>query len=240
MPKGAAQLALFADLPPPARQRKSATRTRYIFALWPSDSTRQRLAQTAATIPPGSARSSRIKPERYHLTLAFLGPLQTAQLNAALKAGSTVDAAAFALTLDRVGYFENAGVAWIGPQQVPPGLLRLKAELDRELLHLGLPVERGSFAPHVSCLRGLDDAPDADAPRIDWLVDEFVLMRSAKRDGISVYQRLGRWPLRAALIALSSMTTPDATIDFSMNPSMNPTIAPSNSPSITPGADPSV
>gem|GEM_PF-263881 len=195
MPKAAEQLALFADLPPAARLRKSAVRARFFFALWPGDWLRSQLVQAAASIPPGSARVQRIRPERYHLTLAFLGPLQSQQIEAAQKAAGAVRLAAFRLPLDRVGFFSNSGIAWIGAEKPPPELMRLKAELDRELLHLGLPVERGAFQPHVSCLRGLDTAPDAPAFNLTWPVDEFVLMRSSSRDGVTMYKRIGRWKL---------------------------------------------
>jgi 2'-5' RNA ligase len=195
MPKAAEQLALFADLPPAARLRKSAARARFFFALWPGDWLRSQLAQTATSIPPGSARVLRIRPERYHLTLAFLGPLQSQQIESAQKAASAVRLAAFRLQLDRVGFFSNSGIAWIGAETPPPELMRLKAELDRELLHLGLPIERGIFQPHVSCLRGLDTAADAPAFSLTWPVDEFVLMRSSSREGITTYKRIGRWKL---------------------------------------------
>ncbi|MDB5987493.1 MAG: 2-5 ligase [Nevskia sp.] len=209
MPKAAEQLALFADLPPAARQRKSAVRARFFFALWPGELVRTQLNAAAATIPPGSARALRVKPERYHLTLAFLGALQPQQVEAAQKAGSAVAAAAFRLQLDTVGYFSGPRLAWIGPQAAPSELLRLKAELDRELLHLGLPVERNQFQPHVSCLRGLDDAPDAPSVSISWPIDEFVLMRSAIKDGVTIYKRIGRWRMAARSGSVPTAALPE-------------------------------
>lgn len=194
-----AQLALFPELPAAARQRRTAPRTRYFFALWPDEKLRAALAAVAAAIPPGAAaRAYRVRPERYHLTLAFLGPLSALQIEAAQKAGAAVRGRAFGLRLDRVGYFDSAHLAWIGPQVPPPELLRLKAALDRELLHLQLPVERAAFAPHLTCLRGLDDAPDPPAVALDWPVSGFALVRSTVGGAASSYRLLGRWNLDPA------------------------------------------
>jgi 2'-5' RNA ligase len=167
------------------------------FALWPPDAVREELARVASVVPPGSAaRAHRVKPERFHLTLAFLGEIDKAQADAAMQAASSVVAAPFDLVFDTVGHFARAGVAWLGPHELCSGLAQLKAELDRELLRFGLPVESGAYTPHLTCLRGVRDAPDALPFRIDWPVAEFVLVRSVVKAGVSGYEVVRRWPLR--------------------------------------------
>ena len=198
MSKGGSQLALFSDLPEGARRRRSV-RARMFFALWPGEDLRQALAATAGHIPPGdAARSYRVKPERYHLTLAFLGLLEPSQVEAAQRAAAEVRARPFRLRLDQVGHFEGPNVVWIGPQVLPAELAQLKAELDRELLRFGLPVAGGPFIPHISCLRGVREAPDAQAPDIEWQVGEFVLVKSVLKPGASQYKVVGKWTLSPA------------------------------------------
>lgn len=190
------QLALFPDLPDAARLRPS--RSRLFFALWPDAALRARLAAAAALIPPGgNAATYRVRPERYHLTLAFLGELDKRQVEAAQRAGDAVRAEAFSIRLDRIGHFAGANVAWIGPALTAPGLARLKAALDRELLHYRLPVDSAPFVPHLSCLRRIREPPDAPEPALDWAIDGFVLVRSARdRSGRPAgYKVLRRWPL---------------------------------------------
>lgn len=188
------QLALFPELPAEVIRRRR--RARLFFALWPEARIRAELARAAALIPPGDAPNAwRVRPERYHLTLAFLGELPAPGIEAALEAGDAVSAAGFSLKLDRVGHFVGANVVWIGPSECPPSLTALKAALDRELLHRQLPVGTAPFVPHLTSVRGVRDAPDAPAPDIDWPVREFALIRNSSASGRSRYTVLRRWPL---------------------------------------------
>jgi 2'-5' RNA ligase len=159
-------------------------------------SVRAEIARAAALIPPGDAPNAwRVKPERLHLTLEFLGELDGPRIEAALRAGDAVKAASFILRLDTIGHFTGANVAWIGPLRCPPSLAALKAALDRELLHQALPVSTTAFVPHVTSVRGIREAPDAPVPAIDWPVREFVLIRNSSASGRSRYTVLRRWPL---------------------------------------------
>ncbi|MDI3258565.1 MAG: RNA 2',3'-cyclic phosphodiesterase [Sinobacteraceae bacterium] len=194
MGKSAAQLSLFPELPEGARRRRPA-RVRAFFALWPDEPLREGLARTAALIPPGAARASRVRPERYHLTLSFLGMLEPAQIEAAQRAASQVRAASFRLVLDTVGHIAGPNVVWIGPGARCPPLAALKAELDRELLRYNLPVASSPFLPHITCLRGVREPPDPPPVHLDWPVREFVLVKSVLKPGNSYYKVIARWPL---------------------------------------------
>ena len=195
MSKGGSQLTLFPE-PITAARRSRVARTRMFFALWPDESVRLALARAAMVIPPGdAARASWVRTERYHLTLAFLGEIEPRQAEAAERAAADVRVRPFRLQLDTVGHFEGPNVVWIGPQSLPPELTQLKAELDRELLRFGLPVVAGKFTPHITCMRGVREAPDASPVRIDWAVSEFVLVKSVLKPGMSRYKIVKRWPL---------------------------------------------
>lgn len=196
MSKGGSQLTLFPE-PITGARRSRVARTRMFFALWPDESVRLALARAAMVIPPGdAARASWVRTERYHLTLAFLGEIEPRQAEAAERAASEIRVRPFRLRLDTVGHFEGPNVVWIGPQGLPAELTQLKAELDRELLRFGLPVVAGKFTPHVTCMRGVREAPDAPPVRIDWTVSEFVLVKSVLKPGMSRYKIVQRWPLR--------------------------------------------
>jgi 2'-5' RNA ligase len=196
--KGGSQLTLFPE-PVTTARRQRVARARMFFALWPDESVRLALARAAMVIPPGdAARASWVRTERYHLTLAFLGEIEPQQAEAAERAAAEVRARAFRLRLDTVGHFEGPNVVWIGPQALPPELTQLKAELDRELLRFGLPLLAGKFTPHITCMRGVREAPDAPPPQIDWAVQEFVLVKSVLKPGMSRYKIVRRWPLAAS------------------------------------------
>lgn len=190
------QLGLFGDDGGTPRGR-AASRSRLFFALDPPRDVREQIAAVVARMTPGGAgRARRVQPGRLHLTLAFLGDMNRAQQDAAILAADRVEATSFTLVLDRVGYFPGAHVAWIGPSQIPAGLARLKAELDRELLRFCLPVEPQAYQPHVTSLRSVRDVPKLEPFRIEWTACQFALMRSPRDPEADSYEPLNRWPLQ--------------------------------------------
>lgn len=198
MKKGGSQMTLFAE-PLGESGRRRVPTARMFFALWPDERVRMELGRAALQFPPGdAARATWVRTERYHLTLAFLGEIEPRQAEAAERAASHIHVQPFRLNLDTVGHFEGPRVVWIGPQTLPPELTQLKAELDRELLRYGLPVLPGKFTPHITCMRGVPEAPDVAAPRIEWPVSEFVLVKSVLKPGASKYKIVRRWPLGMA------------------------------------------
>lgn len=189
------QPGLFSELPDASR--RGGRRASYFFALWPDAAVRRRLASAAAALPLGEGGVAyRIKPERLHLTLAWLGDIGRAQVDAALLAGDEVQAKPFLLRLDRSGHFPNAGTAWLGPSTLQPTLARLKAELDRELLRYGLPVASEAFVPHLSCQRNVRTLTEMPPFEVLWPVTEFALLRSARSAGkADGYRIVRRWSL---------------------------------------------
>ena len=189
------QPGLFADLPPPPRA--SGRRAAYFFALWPDRAVRRRLASAAARLPLGEGGAvHRIRPERLHLTLAWLGEIDRVRVEAARRAGDDVEARGFLLRLDRIGHFAGPNALWLGSQRLAPPLARLKAELDRALLAYGLPVAAEAFVPHVTVQRHVRVPPEVPAETLDWPVTEFALLRSARSGGrADGYRVVARWPL---------------------------------------------
>jgi 2'-5' RNA ligase len=170
---------------------------RLFFALQPDAGARRSLAALARDV--ANATGGRApRAENLHLTLAFLGDVARARLVAVEAIGATAAPAVepFLLTLDRVGCFRNAGVAWAGAAVVPPALQRLFDVLRDALGAARLPVERRDFHAHVTlarrCTRALPDAPIAS---IAWRADALALMASETQPGGPRYRQLAAWPL---------------------------------------------
>ena len=189
------QPALFPELP--EASGRGGRRANYFFALWPDRAVRRRLASASAALPLGEGSVPyRIKPDRLHLTLAWLGDIGQTQVDAALLAAEDVQARPFLLRLDRTGHFPNASTAWLGPSSLSPPLARLKAELDRELLRYGLPVASEPFVPHVSVQRNVRTLAEIPPFEVLWPVTEFALLRSARSNGkADGYRLVQRWTL---------------------------------------------
>lgn len=172
---------------------------RLFFALWPGDAVRAAAAEAARTLrmrmQPGGYLS---RPERYHLTLLFLGDVVPAREQAAaIEAAGRVRAAPFGLQLDHAGSFRNRHIPWwLGVREPPPQLNQLYEKLREAMRRAEVATDRMRFAPHLTVLRDARlPLPQTPITPIDWKVDEFVLVRSRLDLNPVEYELLGRWPL---------------------------------------------
>ena len=167
---------------------------RLFFALWPDGAAAQALAELAAMLAPPLAGKP-VPMEKIHLTLAFLGDVPADSLERAIAAGDAVRASAFVLSLDHVGAFSRARVAWAGSDAVPAGLETLHGELREAIVGRELPVEERAFAPHITLVRKIGGPlPQTSLPRpISWEAEAFSLMRSEL--GTGRYSTLAAWDL---------------------------------------------
>jgi 2'-5' RNA ligase len=166
---------------------------RLFFALWPPDAARAKLAQLAE----GLAREAQGKPvpaAKLHVTLAFLGEVQPARVDAAREAAGRAPGAGFRIAVDRVGSFRDAHVAWAGCSAVPAALVELQARLAVELRAAGFGLEERRFTAHLTLVRRAARAiAPAAIPAIAWTAREFALVRSDT--GTGTYTSMERWPL---------------------------------------------
>lgn len=165
------------------------------FAAWPGAPVRSRIDRAAQALSRDAGlRGRRVRTDRLHLTLHFLGAVPESGLGAALAAGADARAAPFELVLDRAGGFPRARVAWLGCTSVPQPLLDLHGRLRAALVERGLPVESRAYEPHVTVQRDVRvRVPGVAIEPIPWAVDAFVLIDSCPDRG---YVEVGRWPLR--------------------------------------------
>jgi 2'-5' RNA ligase len=150
-------------------------------------------------------------PDAWHLTLAFIGDVEPARveaLSAAMSAAAELEAA-MTLTTGEVGAFPRparASVAWYGIAD-PDGSLASLAAAVR--LSLRLPAEPQPFHPHVTLARtrggGHADlrawVREADPPAGQLEIGAVNLMRSHLGTGPARYEVLSTIRLRGAVHA---------------------------------------
>jgi 2'-5' RNA ligase len=160
---------------------------------------RDAIARAASQLDASHAPDGRRQaPERYHLTLQFLGDVSRQPVDAtqaALAAGADVRVAAFELSLDRAGSFARSHVWWLGSRDPPDALFALHRQLGLALASRGLALEAADYMPHVTVRRNIRQ-PLAATPivPIDWSARDFVLVDS--RPGTpDPYRVLARWRL---------------------------------------------
>ena len=169
---------------------------RVFFALWPDASTRESIAALAhEVVSQAGGRAPR--PENVHLTVAFVGnvaPDRFAELER-IGASAARSAAPFTLTLDRLGAFHHAGIAWLGTDTLPMELEDLVFALRGGLAVEAFPVERRIYRAHVTLARRCGTVAAVKIAPIKWRVERAALNASELSAAGSIYRKLAAWPL---------------------------------------------
>jgi 2'-5' RNA ligase len=172
-----------------------ARQQRIFFALWPDAVTRERLAGIAAQI--ALRRPARRVPDyNLHLTLHFIGTVDSSVVDCMRRQARAVESAAFEIVIDASGRFTGAGVGWLGCSQVADDLGRLHRRLGRELTRCDYLPEKRAYRPHVTVARKLGGALQPIAfDAVRWKVDNFVLLESRPAERGVRYHVVETYPL---------------------------------------------
>lgn len=148
-------------------------------------------------------------PTGFHLTLRFIGEVDTLEAEEIDDALRSITAPGFDLALDGVGQFGTRrapSVLWAGVA-AQPALSFLHAKIDRALVAAGQPPDDRAYSPHVTLAR-LRQAPAERVAR--WLegfapfqagpfpVEAFHLYESRMGGEGAVYEILESYPLAPA------------------------------------------
>lgn len=170
----------------------AGTSLRLFVALWPPTSLRRAWQswQRQWAWPAGSAP---VAPERWHVTLHFLGAVAASRLEALQQAlhPPATQVRPFEFGLERVERWSH-GLVVLGPGETPAALAELHARLGDALRAAGLTVEARAFRPHVTLARRAQGADGPPPPGLRWAVRGFALVQSANG-----YRILRRYRLAA-------------------------------------------
>ena len=100
-----------------------------------------------------------VPEEQLHLTLSFLGEVETSVEDRLRQALSEVRVPAFFLPLYSVGVFDSRGrpsVVWVGVGKGHPHLFALHRRIQDAVLSAGLQADLKPFHPHVTVGRARD------------------------------------------------------------------------------------
>jgi 2'-5' RNA ligase len=182
---------------PPAAPR-AERHHRLFFALWPGDDLRSALApRIRALQPAGVGRPQR--PDQWHATLEFLGPVPASRVPAAREAAAQVRAPPCEILFDAVEYWRRPQVLCLVARVLPPALEALVTQLHAGLAERGFEPQSRPFRAHFTLARKVH-APVTVAPfePLHWPVADFALVESVTDRAGSVYTPLANWPLRGA------------------------------------------
>ena len=167
---------------------------RLFLAIWPDDAAAKRLSSLAADAAKRTGGRA-VPGANIHLTLAFLGDVPEARVPEIEAIARSVTAPTFQVSLDELGSFRKAKVAWIGCSTVPAVLACLERDLTQGLRAAGFALDDRPYAPHVTLVRKIDRrlGPET-AEAIEWRASAFELVRT--EFGKGSYSRLAAYSLR--------------------------------------------
>lgn len=136
-----------------------------------------------------------VPAENFHVTLAFLGDVDTAQVPAICAAVERLarPQAPLRVLLDRLQVWPRAAALVLEPEQAPVALRQLVYALHQALLPLGIAAPTREYRPHLTLLRDYrGQVPEAsEAPEFYLMARHFTLYESRK----GRYWPLAEWPL---------------------------------------------
>lgn len=96
-----------------------------------------------------------LDPEQMHLTLRFIGDVDSTVFNDVREALTGIHGKPFALQLEGVGFFPPRGnprVVWAGIRKNEP-LVQLRNRVESVLVRAGLEPEGRKYSPHITLAR---------------------------------------------------------------------------------------
>jgi 2'-5' RNA ligase len=149
-----------------------------------------------------------LEPDRYHVTLRFIGDIDKRTADDVADQLSRVRRAAFAVAFEGLDTFGSRKPhAIVARATFPAALGELQAEHERIMQRIGLPPETRKFMPHVTLARLRGASVRAVAEYLSlrggfataaFPVDRFVLFSSRDQTGGGPYLVEDAYPLRPA------------------------------------------
>lgn len=150
-----------------------------------------------------------VPPERFHLTLKFIGDIP-GQLQPDIEAAlEPIAVKAFLLPVEGTGSFPSTGKAhavWVGLGNGHPHLFQLQKKIEDALFNIGIEPEKRIYNPHITLAR-VNQAADESVRQFlkrhqsfgaaPFKVEAFHLMRSEVREHRRVYVTERSWDLMA-------------------------------------------
>jgi len=173
------------------------------------------LTNTVAALRRSGADVRWESPDKFHVTLKFLGETEEGALNQICDRISAVCANAQPMTLsiNRLGCFPNLRqprVIWAGCKTEYPELHTLKTQLEKALKDCGFDSEKQTFHPHITLgrvrgIRGINDListlKTVTFESFNLSVGNLVLVKSVLHRSGSVYSTLESFTLGGKVVS---------------------------------------
>jgi 2'-5' RNA ligase len=141
-----------------------------------------------------------VPQENYHLTLAFIGEVTSAQVAVLQQIGGSQRASGCTIKFDAYEHWREPQVVVAVARQPPTALVEMWMRLRQDLMLQQAALKRSRLQPslraHVTLARKVAQAPVLQAMSpFDWSARSFSLVRSDTSAAPSIYTVVDTWPL---------------------------------------------
>ena len=167
---------------------------RLFFALWPDEITRQQITQLIGRL--GDDNLKKVRPENLHVTLSFLGNVDSETEQQLKERAARIDASPFTISFTQLHFWRKPKILCLLSQDPPPSpMLSLVHQLTEIVEMCGLKTEDRPYKPHITLARKARRACSLQFKPIVWSAENFCLVESTSTvNGVS-YQVLQTWKL---------------------------------------------
>jgi RNA 2',3'-cyclic 3'-phosphodiesterase len=173
---------------------------RLFFAIRPVGAVQRALYRMAGKVVTGEQRGRCVKPENIHLTIVFLGDVESDRIDSLREIASSVIAQAFSLSIQGTLFWKKNRIVMAKIDHYPTALFALADALTTALIAAGFSCEDRKYKPHITLIRNVGaHLPMQLENPIQWNVSDWLLLQSRLSSHGSCYTELGRWSLHSII-----------------------------------------
>jgi RNA 2',3'-cyclic 3'-phosphodiesterase len=164
---------------------------RLFFALWPEDIIRQQCVDIGKAILTEHARL--VRPANIHVTLLFLGNIDTDKEERFKQVLATVQVPSTTLCFNKLSFWKKPGILCLTTSNTYPGVETLVGMLSRLGGDLGIQTDERPFKPHVTLAKKATKLMPLEFDPINWNSSSFCLVESVNCPKGIEYRIVEEW-----------------------------------------------
>jgi 2'-5' RNA ligase len=162
---------------------------RLFFAICPPSPLCQIIKQSI-TLP---VESRPVAPENYHVTLVFLGLMDSELTVEICRRMGQVKSAPFLLQFRQITHWQKPKVLCLTDPESNESLIKLVFQIKTIVEQLGVPIETRSFQAHLTVAKKVLRPSFSEVNRIAWNAESFCLFESVSVSTGFSYNVIQKW-----------------------------------------------
>ncbi len=173
---------------------------RLFFAIRPDSAVQAALKRMARKVAASQQDGQCVKPENIHLTVLFLGDVESDRIDTLREIAGSVTAQTFSLSIQGTLFWKKNRIVMAKVDHYPTALFALADALTTALIAAGFSCEDRKYKPHITLIRNVGaHLPMQLENPIQWDVSDWLLLQSRLSSHGPCYTELGRWPLHSII-----------------------------------------